>query len=247
VIYTITNSSIPGVPGTLQFGTGGAGPLQVTGQSGVSNSVGQWNLPGSQAVAGPYTDTFGGANPATIAAPVIPAVVAPLGTTSITPTGPAGSTVTLYGLNGNVLGSGLAGTAITTSSTVLPSTPLLATDTLGGVGNVSQAAFEVGVSPLPISSTGSLSGGTNVNVTLSTLPGLTENLAFAAGAETTAGTAKVGVTALGAAANFVVGSTGQIIVVFTAGSGGTAANTDTLSTKDSGATGTTLASDTYTY
>jgi len=183
------------------------------------------------------------------APPTIGQVVTPTGTTTVGVTGIGTDTVTLTTVNGTVLGSTtlVAGVGtVTTSSTVLPSTPLLATQTAGGVGYVSQAAAQAGFSPLPIASGGSLAPTTNVNVTVSSLPGLSESLAFVAGTETTPGSAKVGATTLGAAASFAVGSTGQIVVVFTAGATGTALSIDHINAAN-GLAGTTTATDTYAY
>jgi hypothetical protein len=248
VIYTVTNNSIPGVPGTVGFNTT-TNPLQVTGQSGVSNSVGQWNLAGSEAANGPYTVTFGGANPAGVATPTIAQVTNPVGVTSVNVTGTGTDTVTLYTENGTVLGSialvAGAGT-ITTNATVFPNTVLIATQSAGGVTFTSKAAVQAGFSPLNIASAGTLTAGTNVNVTVSTLPGLSESLAFIPGGEAApAATASVNSAPLAGPTAFIVPATGQIVVVFTAGGGGTVANVDAINSAN-GTGGTTTGTDTYT-
>jgi hypothetical protein len=262
VIYTVTNTSIPGTPGTLAF-VPGTNPLEVTGQSGVSNSVGQWNVAGSLASNGPYIAVFGATNNNLVtsfapgqATPAIGQITAPTGTTTVPITSCAnGATVTLYTENGTALGSNVCAATISSivaSSTVLPSTVLIASETLGGIGYVSESAVSVGFSPLPIASTGSLTTPlTVVNVTLTSLPLLSVHLGFVAGGEATPGSALVGATSVGAltAAAFTVSSTGQIVVNYTVGNDTAPPHTDTLTESNGTTTAatTTFGTDTYIY
>jgi hypothetical protein len=243
VIYTVTNNSIPGVPGVLQF-TATTVPLQVTAQSGVSDSVGPWNLAGSAATNGPYVIAFGAVNNTT--APVAPAITQPVtavGTTTVAiGTCITGDTVTLYTENGSALGSATcaaAAASITTSATVFPNTVLIANQTAGGVAYTSRSAVTVGFSPLAIATTGTLTAAQAVNVTTTSLPGLT----FAFSLTTTNGaTATINTAALGAE---TFPSTGQLTVVYTSGPAA-GATTDSINTTNSAAPAS-LAVDTYTY
>jgi hypothetical protein len=243
VIYTVTNNSIPGVPGVLQF-TATTVPLQVTGQSGVSDSVGQWNLAGSAATNGPYVIAFGAVSNATApAAPVITQPTLAVGSTTVGITGCiTNDTVTLYSENGSVLGTATCAAtiaSITSSATVFPNTVLIANQTAGGIGFVSRSAVTVGFSPLAIATTGTLTSGQAVNVVTTSLPGLTftYSLTTAVGA-----TATINTVALGAE---TFPSTGQLTVVYTSGPAA-GATTDSINTTNSAAPAT-LAVDTYTY
>jgi len=239
----VTNNSIPGVPGVLQF-TATTVPLQVTGQSGVSDSVGQWNLAGSAATNGPYVIAFGAVS--NVTAPVAPVITQPtlaVGSTTVGITGCiTNDTVTLFTENGSVLGTAtcLATIAsITSSATVFPNTVLVANQTAGGVAYTSRSAVTVGFSPLAIATTGTLTAAQAVNVTASSLPGLTFTFSLAT---TNAATATINTAALGAE---TFPSTGQLTVVYTSGPAA-GATTDSINTTN-GATPATLASDTYTY
>jgi hypothetical protein len=246
VIYTVTNNSIPGVPGTLTF-VPTTVPLQVTGQSGVSDSVGPWNLAGSLAVNGPYVDAFGAVNNTT--APAAPAITQPLTAVGSTTVGIGtcitGDTVTLYTENGSVLGAApcIAGAAsITSSATVFPNTVLVANQTAGGVAYTSNSAVTVGFSPLAIATATTLTSGQAVNVVTSSLPGLTFTYSLVS-TNVPAATATVNLVALGAE---TFPATGQLTVVYTSSTNAHGATTDSIRTTN-GAAAPTLEADTYTY
>jgi hypothetical protein len=270
VIYTVTNNSIPGTPSLLQFST--TQPLEVTGQSGVSNSVGPWNLAGGTAVSAaatttpsPYLGVFDAVNNSLVttavggaATPVMGAIASPTGQTTVPIAAggcTTGDTVTVYTENGAALGSatcagGTVAGGITVSQTVLSSTPLLANQTAGGVAYVSQTAYLVGINPVPIAAATTLTTpGTNVDVTVSQLPNLVVGLSFAQGSAVTGSNVHVGVTPVTTAAAFTVASNGQIVAIYTSGTGPapqTLADTDTITATDLVGGGTS-ASDTYVY
>jgi hypothetical protein len=243
VIYTVTNNSIPGVPGVLTFTA--LAPLQVTGQNGVSDSVGQWNLAGSLAINGPYVDAFEATSNAT--APAAPKITQPLtavGTTTVAiATCITGDTVTLYTENGSVLGSAVcaagAASITPTASTVFPNTVLIANQTAGGVAYVSNSAVTVGFSPLAIATTGTLTAAQAVNVVTTSLPGLTFTFSLTT---TNGATATINTAALGAE---TFPSTGQLTVVYTSGPAA-GVTIDSINTTN-GAASPTLEADTYQY
>lgn len=244
VVYTVSANSIPGTPGPIAFS--GAQPLEVTAQSGVSNSVGPWNVAGSLAVNGAYTDTFDGAKTlvatATGAAttPAITAQAAGLGSTTVTVTGTtSGDTVNVYNENGTVLGTAVAAgasTAVTTSSTVTTATVLVATQQKPG-GYLSESAVTTGWSAVPVATTGSLTTpGTNVHLVASTLPLLsvtysssaTPNGSFYINGSTTA-VPTGGVTVASS-------STGTTAVVYTSGATLTGSKADIITASNGSAT-----------
>jgi len=253
VIYTVTNTSIPGTPGTLAFTA--AAPLEITAQSGVSNSVGPWNLAGSLAVNGTYLDTFGSTANNNAIMPAAPAITQPttaIGTTTVAiGTCISGDTVTLYSENGSALGSALCAAttaSITSSATVLPSTVLIANQTVGGVGYVSRSAVTVGFSPLEIATATTLTASQAVNITLSSLPGLAEGV-YLTSTNTPAATATINTAAVGTVGTpvvFTFPSTGTLTVVYTSSSNAHGGSTDTVGTTN-GATAPTGGVDTYVY
>jgi hypothetical protein len=248
VVYTVSANSIPGTPGPIAFSA--AQPLEVVAQSGVSNSVGQWNLEGSLAVNGPYAATFDAAKTvvATAAAgaattPAVTAQAAGLGSTTVTVTGTtAGDTVTVTDQNGNVLGTAVAtgaSTPVTTSTTVTTATVLIAVQQTPG-GYLSQGAATVGWSNVPIATTGSLAASTAVHLTASTLPLL--SVAFAA---TGGGNGTFLVNGIAPATTQAASSTGQFAVTFTAGTTTTGSLANII-TASNGATPATTNATSYT-
>jgi len=255
VVYTITAPSVPGTPHPILFSA--AQPLEVINQSGVSNSVGPWNLVGSLSVNGPYTAVFDGTIPTlataangAVTTPFVTQpnqVTAPAGQNTLNVSGTTGDTASVYTENGTLLGSAtvVAGVAaVPLSSTVLASTVLIVSQE--GAGYLSESGVLVGFSILPIATAGSLTtAGINVSFTLSSLPGLVENLAFTPGAGSAGESVHINgsATALTASTPTAFSATGQIQAVYTSGTN-VNPNTDTLNANNGAGT---VGFDTYTY
>ncbi|MHB8593257.1 MAG: beta strand repeat-containing protein, partial [Acidimicrobiales bacterium] len=147
--------------------------LEALSQSGVSNTVGAWNLPGSGAYndAG-VTRVVHGANTALTAAPGVTTVGA--NATSISGTCTATDIVKLYSLNGALLGSiaCAGGGTFTIPVAVSPATTYLVTQTATAAGAYEGQATEVvGISPNPIGSGTTAAAPAAISLTINDIPG----------------------------------------------------------------------------
>ncbi len=264
VLYTIT-SPVPSSPGVLSFSA--SNPLEILSQSGVSNSVGQWNLVGSGAtnVSG-VTRVFGGANSA-ISSPAAPLVgQAPAsGATSVNVTCNEASsyTASVYSENGTLLGSapcnGSSAVAVATSTTVAAGSVLLADVQAGSstspTGYAGLSTLTAGFAPDPIAPEGSLADSATVSVTVSSLPGAVVYLSFVpatgGGSATVASGCATPDQALGATpAPCTANAAGQIVISYTSSPNATlltSTSTDVITAADASSSPAFEGTDGYTY
>ena len=232
--------------------------LEALSQSGVSNTVGAWNLPGS----GAYDDSsvtrvVHGANTALTAAPGVTTVGA--NATSIAGTCTATDIVKLYTLNGALLGSVACagGATFTIPVAVSPATTYLVTQTATAAGAYEGQATEVvGISPNPIGTGATGAAPAAISLTLNDIPGANLQLFFTntpstATAQCASGSVPVPVTAiaLGSSVSCVVPSNGVVAISFNP-LASTGAGTTTLNAGNAASTAGTstyTAQDTYTY
>lgn len=245
VDYTITGP-VPSSPAALTFST--TDPLEIIGESGVSNTVGAWNLPGSTASNGELAAFDTSSNSSLLpAGPKVTPVTSSGTTVDVTCTA-VGDSVTLYSENGAAISSASTCTgssqAIPTTVTVTPDTVLIAqqTETATPSSYLSASTVTVGFAPSPLATNGTLKSSTAVDYTVSSLPGLAINASFTAA--TDGGSATLNGTALSSTATaFTVASSGSLSGIYTSGTA--TSGTDTITVANPAATFT--GTDTYTY
>ncbi|MHB1504718.1 MAG: beta strand repeat-containing protein, partial [Acidimicrobiales bacterium] len=263
VVYTIT-APVATTPSAFSFST--ANPLEILSATGVSNTVGTWNLAGSGAtnVSG-VTRVFGGVN-SIITAPVAPDVsVITTSATSVNVTcnnGTTSSTAYVYSENGVALGNaacdGSTAVAVPVTATVTASSVLLvnvqAGTTSAPTGYIGLSALTLGVSPYPIATTASLTTNDTVTVDVLTLPGASVSLSFVP--VTGGGTATVSSctasssspTSLSSAATTcTANAAGEVVITYKTPASLPSSGTDTITAANASSSPTYTATDTYTY
>jgi len=262
VIYDVTGT-VFSTPGPVSLTN-----MEVVTQSGVSNTVGAWNLPGSAIAGATITENrvFGGSNTALTAIPTVSDVTVTLPDTVRIAAGGCteGYQINVYNANGGLISPtgtsavdcSATGTAtVTTTSAIAPGSTLLVTEQNTPDGYESEAdvvAAPVSMSPTPIAANASLNGTAHtVDITLTTQPGAAVTLSIGTTA-TTAGTAMVNGTPLGTSgASFPANSAGELTIVYTnnaSDTSGVDTITATNTVTQAGETSTTAtATDTYTY
>jgi hypothetical protein len=236
------------------------GNVEALSQTGVSNTVGPWNLAGSGAfgdVAVTRDFGTGAITPGPAGAPGVGTVTATSG--NITGTCTTGDTVSLYSINGVGINSTVcAGGAFTITTTGSPTTTYLVTQTAAALGSQESVATEVvGWTPNPVG-TGA-TGATPTVITLSAndIPGAplfffitgvaTGTVSATGSGGTTPIVAGTNLSAATAAGPVTTPSNGVVTALFTPAAS-TAAGTSTLNVDDAAAALAPYSgTDAYTY